>query len=283
MSDQFAHLLALVRSLVSDSDEDFVLSEELFESEMDCILVNECLELSRFEGKAFNRRLIEKKVKFVSILFDFGFVSNSLKYCQQMKAFCDSSRITQRLITQIESRFDQNISTTFDDNSEEPLLSDTQPSSDDTTPVDTHTTTEQTIESIPPISEVPESASFDFYPQNLPPVPTLPFNEPPVPTLPFNGPAMGPNIAPMNESLSEENIAFSFVSSSQSLPTMPFNSNQFFENGFQNKQNESTEDKTTTDDRNDRSVVETDNRAKATNSGFLSKLLPFNFKRESNQ
>ncbi|XP_054157038.1 uncharacterized protein LOC128955396 [Oppia nitens] len=108
----FANLFALVRRLGrrpdDTRDDDFVLAEDLFESEVECLLVNECLEFGLYGGKRFNRRLADNKARFAALLFDFGFTESALFYCRQIASFGDSLAANSRLIIrEIESRVDK--------------------------------------------------------------------------------------------------------------------------------------------------------------------------------
>jgi hypothetical protein len=89
-------------------ENDYILNEELFESKIEFLLVHETIE---FALNLKNPKLIEKKLEFISLLFDFGFYGNALEYCQQLKqSFSDRLSSTQkRIIYELESRFDYGI------------------------------------------------------------------------------------------------------------------------------------------------------------------------------
>lgn len=106
----FQHLIQLIKSLKTQELKNFILSEELFETKMDFILINECLEFCRFSGEKINSKLIENKLLLLSLLFDFGFYGNAMQYCKQLKTCSadDLSTTVTRIIHELESRFDPN-------------------------------------------------------------------------------------------------------------------------------------------------------------------------------
>ena len=311
----FRHLLDLIKSLMTsrttattpDDDrttaDDFVLSDELFESDLDSVLVNECLEFSRFSGKRFNPKLLDRKVKFVSILFDFGFVSNALEYCKQIRTFCDfaSNPSARLLVSQLESRF-----YSFEDEFDQ---SDRQtPPTTDVYQNDSQTSAETTPEHVvrsefrddsPPEStpvaqeDVQSGSQFDFYSQMLPQKP-MPSAVPPVansvaPPLPPEPPLapplshnvissadMVPNfVAPPGPPL-EPLEPMSFISQNNSLPKFE-NQNEFFaENGIPNNLDDRPNDRTTAPTTlNDSQTTETNSKDESKNkqgSGLFGKV-----------
>lgn len=268
-------------------DDDFVLSDDLFDSDFDSVLVNECLEFARFNGKRFNSRLLERKVKFVSILFDFGFVSNALEYCKQIRSFCDlrSNPSARTLISQLESRFCSDFAPEF--------TNETTPTTPTTPEVTTHSDVYHNDDSATSVESSPERAlpeeppsepKFDFYQQIVTQNPNP--SEAPPELVPPEAPLPAVIGAPMASLGASE--PFSFVSQPYSAPKMDFipqNKDFFAENGIPNHLDDAPNEKTT---RDDRGVVGTtpettprdDQKAKDASQGILSKLTSV-FKRES--
>jgi hypothetical protein len=111
LQNPFKNVLQFIQFLKKDEnivENNYILNEELFESKIEFLLVHETIE---FALNLKNPKLIEKKLEFISLLFDFGFYENALEYCQQLKqSFSDRlSSIQRRVIYEVESRFDYNI------------------------------------------------------------------------------------------------------------------------------------------------------------------------------
>ena len=289
-TEEFPHLLSLVKSLMNrnSSEEELLLSEQIFDSEFDCLLVNECLELALFSGKRLNSRLLEKKAKFAAILFDFGFSSNARKYCQQMRRLAPKlNSFAEKVCLEIESRFHDNSETT---RVEERAIEEREEEREPEVEVEEEAV-ETTTQAVVAPNDTPMTHQFSNFNQSFnasfPPI-----TQPPVPQM-ESTPPEEPLLPPLAQPLVPNgDIPFSFVSSSQSLPSMPFNSNEFFENGFQSEpqledhvnRNQTTEQRLSSDDRTtalDSTTTTTEKSSNKTNNSFLSKLLPFNFKRKS--
>ena len=81
VNNSLKNLIDLMIALLKN-DHDYVLPDELFNESFDCLLVNECLEFARFNGKRYNQRLLLRKLEFAFELFDYGFVNESVNYCE---------------------------------------------------------------------------------------------------------------------------------------------------------------------------------------------------------
>ncbi|CAG2103419.1 unnamed protein product [Medioppia subpectinata] len=283
--DIFPQLLSLIRHLVTEEEEreTFILSDELFDSEMNSILLNESLEFCLHFGKHFNRKLVFKKVKLVSILFDFGFIDICLQYLPQLKTFSDNL-IIRRIIYELESRFDRDVVpldaelTTHDVHDvfadDASLHTSAQQLSFETTPEE-ESPSEQTrdIQTEAPLLEpqtpLPLNPGLDFYGQVVAPPP------PPLVNNVYN------SVVDATPSLTTESTFtsndFSFISNSNSMPSMPFefetNESAIRETTLNDtplqQSSTTTAPKTTSND-----LDAKDDRQKS--SGLLSKL--FNFR-----
>lgn len=95
VNNSYRHLIDLIVALLK-GNYDHVLSDELFREPYECLLVNECLEFARHNGRNYNPRLLLRKLEFAFELFDFGFAGPALAYSELIRGQLESPSLKVR-------------------------------------------------------------------------------------------------------------------------------------------------------------------------------------------